>query len=200
MLSKQSGVMQDTKFLQEFLGSIEKRFLRSKNIMNKEFGKLIGNLNKEISDFHDGLLTQLVLSKNPMNNHIAEQFFHYWMVPNPLVNNKKDMELLISKDEKNKKRINPDKVKIVIKCDTNELGQLTIMIEIDEKKVFYKFYSNKQLTKEFVLNETQTLKKSMESLNYELAGVQAYAKKMDIKKLLVPVFDLDNMTRISTEA
>ena len=63
MLSKQSGVMQDTKFLQEFLGSIEKRFLRSKNIMNKEFGKLIGNLNKEISDFHDGLLTQLVLSK-----------------------------------------------------------------------------------------------------------------------------------------
>ena len=112
-----------------------------------------------------------------MNNHIAEQFFSLLDGANPLVNNKKDMELLISKDEKNKKRINPDKVKIVIKCDTNELGQLTIMIEIDEKKVFYKFYSNKQLTKEFVLNETKTLKKSMESLNYELAGVQAYAKK-----------------------
>ena len=31
-------------------------------------------------------------------------------------------------------------------------------------------------------------------------GCRPMPKKMDIKKLLVPVFDLDNMTRISTEA
>ena len=40
----------------------------------------------------------------------------------------------------------------------------------------------------------------MEKINYKFVGIQALTKQENIKKLILPIFNLDKMTRISTEA
>ena len=43
------------------------------------------------------------------------------------------------------------------------------------------------------------LKDTVEALNYEVKGIQAVEKKLDIKKLLVPTLNLDKLSRVNAE-
>ena len=99
-----------------------------------------------------------------------------------------DVELMISKDPINKKKINPDNTTIVIKCETNDLGTLTIIIELKGKKMAYKIYSDKELTQKFVLDYSPELKTSMEKMSYEVTSVRSLKKFINIEKLLMPTF------------
>ena len=201
LINKSSEFLQEIKFFQEFLTGLESRIGKMKdtpasiNLVSKH----IKNNKESLGNFYDNLILQLVLSTPPKNNQLAEEYFNYWLLPNPFVQGKKDIELLISKDTKNKKKINPEKNTIIIKCDTSDLGDLTIVIEVNEKKLFYKFYSNQEITKSFIVDNTADFKKSVEDLNYEVVGVQTMTKFQPLQKLLLPVFNLDQITRISTE-
>ena len=199
LLSKQSDLVQDLRYLQDFLKGINKKLSSSNNLIADNLKKIIKGVEKDSSKFHDVLLTQLILSKSPANQQIAEEFFHYWMIPNPMAKGLKDIEVMVSKDPKNKKKVNPDKTTIVIKCETSDLGDLTIIIEINNKQMAYKIYTSNELTQKFVLDEVPELKKSMEELNYEVTQVQALKKIINIEKLLLPTFNLNDMKRISTE-
>ena len=191
--------MQDLRYLQDFLKGINKKLSSSNNLIADNLKKIIKSVEKDSSAFHDVLLTQLILSKSPSNQQIAEEFFHYWMIPNPMAKALKDIEVMVSKDPKNKRKVNPNNTTIVIKCETSDLGDLTIIIEINDKKMAYKIYSSNELTQKFVLDEVPELKKSMEELNYEVTQVQSLKKIINIEKLLLPTFNLNNMKRISTE-
>jgi len=192
--------VQDLRYLQDFLKGIGKKLDASNNLMANTLKEAIQMLDKDSRVFHDVLLTQLILSKNPANQLIAEEFFHYFMIPNPMATAQKDLELMISKDPKNKKKINPDKTTIVIKCETSDLGDLTIIIEINDKKMAYKIYTSNELTQKFVIDETPELKQSMEELSYDVTSIQALKKVINIEKLLLPTFNLNSIKRISTEA
>jgi len=199
LINKQSDLVQDLRYLQDFLKGINKKLSSSNNLIADNLKKIIKSVEKDSSALHDVLLTQLILSKSPSNQQIAEEFFHYWMIPNPMAKALKDIEVMVSKDPKNKKKINPNNTTIVIKCETSDLGDLTIIIEINDKKMAYKIYSSNELTQKFVLDEVPELKKSMEELNYEVTQVQSLKKIINIEKLLLPTFNLNNMKRISTE-
>ena len=80
------------------------------------------------------------------------------------------------------------------------MGELTIHVTVDEKKCFYKFYSKNEKVRSFVLDHTGDLKKSMESINFQLTGMQVLKKEDVLKKLIFPIFNIDEITRISTEA
>jgi len=200
LIQKQSSLVQDLRYLQDFLKGIGKKLDASNNLMANTLKEAIQMLDKDSRVFHDVLLTQLILSKNPANQLIAEEFFHYFMIPNPMATAQKDLELMISKDPKNKKKINPDKTTIVIKCETSDLGDLTIIIEINDKKMAYKIYTSSELTQKFVIDETPELKQSMEELSYDVTSIQALKKVINIEKLLLPTFNLNSIKRISTEA
>ena len=202
LINKSSEFLQEIKFFQEFLTGLESRIGKMKdtpasiNLVSKH----IKNNKETLGEFFDNLVLQLVLSTPPKNNQLAEEYFNYWLLPNPFVQGKKDIELLISKDTKNKKKIDPEKNTIIIKCDTSDLGNLTVVIEVNEKKLFYKFYSNQSDTKSFIVDNTADFKKSVEQLNYEVVGIQTLSKFKPLQNLLLPVFNLDQITRISTEA
>lgn len=204
LLTHQSDSVKDINYLLSFLKGLEQKLEQSTNIMQKGLSALVKDLSAEVSLLQDSLISQLILSKNPNNIQVAEDFFHYFMIPNPLLQNQKDMQLLISKDSRNKKRINPEKTKIVLKFETNDLGDLTVVIEIDEKKLHYRFYSNEELTQKFIVDYTPDLRKSMEALNYDIIGITNNKKTSNtipiLEKLLFPKFDLNDITRISTEA
>ena len=198
LFSKQSGLIQDLKYLQEFLGGVNSQ-VGEDSIMAREFSRLLNNTIRDSKELHNGLLTQLVLSKTPENIQLAKEFFNYWMIPNPMATALKDIELMISKDPVNKKKINPDNTTIVIKCETNDLGMLTVIIELKGKKMAYKVYSEKELTQKFVVDYSPELKTSMENLSYEVTSIRSLKQFVDIQKLLIPTFDLNEMKRISTE-
>ncbi|MBH38036.1 hypothetical protein CL658_03285 [bacterium] len=199
LFSKQTDLVQDLRYLNDFLKGIEKKLSSSNNLIADSLKDIIRKVEKQSSAFHDVLLTQLIVSKSPANQQIAEEFFHYWMIPNPMAKGLKDTQIMISKDPKNKKKVNLQKTTIVIKCETSDLGDLTIIIEINDKKMAYKIYTNNELTQKFVLDEVPELKKSMKALDYDVTQVQALKKVMNIEKLLLPTFNLNNMKRISTE-
>ena len=199
LLSKRSDSIQDVKYLLNFLNGLEQKLDQSKNLMQKGLSQVLKELSSDISKLQDALISQLILSKNPANIQVTEEYFHHWLIPNPLLQSKKDIELLISKDSRNKKRINPDKTKLVMKFETNDLGDMTVIIEINEKKLHYKFYSSEDLTHKFIVDYTPDLKKTMEDLNYEIVGINNNKKAPNIEKLLFPTFDLNDITRISTE-
>tara|TARA_B100000427_G_scaffold23784_1_gene17694 strand:- start:1569 stop:2759 length:1191 start_codon:yes stop_codon:yes gene_type:complete len=199
LFSKQTDLIQDLRYLKDFFKGIEKKLSSSNNLIADNLKEVIKKVEKQATEFHDVLLTQLILSKSPGNQQIAEEFFHYWMIPNPMATKAKDIQIMVSKDPKNKKKINPYKTKIVMKCETSDLGDLTIIIEIDDKKMAYKIYTSSELTKKFVIDEAPELKKSMEAMNYEVTTIQALKKVINIEKLLLPTVNLNTIKRISTE-
>ena len=96
LIQKQSSLVQDLRYLQDFLKGIGKKLDASNNLMANTLKEAIQMLDKDSRVFHDVLLTQLILSKNPANQLIAEEFFHYFMIPNPMATAQKDLELMIS--------------------------------------------------------------------------------------------------------
>ncbi len=202
IVNKSNDFLQEIKFFQEFLSGLESRINKLQDAPSSMTAvkEQIEQNRASLAQFFDHLLLQLVLSMPPKNNQLAEEYFNYWLIPNPFVQGKRDIELLISKDKKNNKKINPNKTTIVIKCDTSDLGDLTISIEVDDKKLFYKFYSSKDITQKFIVENTAEFKKSVEALNYDVVGLQTLTKIKSLQKLLLPVFNLDQITRISTEA
>jgi len=197
-LSKEGSLVQDLKYLQEFLKGLDSNLSSKNNLLAEDLQQLLKRVVADSGTLHDVLLTQLVLSRSSQNNLIADNFFHYWMIPNPFVQGARDIEMLVAKDKENPKLINPDKTKIVLKCETSALGDLTIIIEIDGRQMVHKIYSGKELTQKYVADYTPDLKKSMTSLNYDLLEVKSY-KKFNIQKILFPKFDLNKIQRISTE-
>ena len=176
ILSKEGSLVQDLKYLQEFLKGVQQNLSGKNSLMAEDLKQLLARVVSDSSSLHDVLLTQLVLSKNPQNAQIADNFFHYWLIPNPFVQGARDIEMMVAKDKENLKRINPDQTKIVLKCETSQLGTLTIIIEIDGKQMVQKIYSSKELTRQFVVDYTPDLKKSMADLNYNLTAVKPYKK------------------------
>ena len=101
LFSKESTMVQDLKYLQEFIKGLQKNLTSKNSLLAEDLQKLLSRVLSDSESLHDVLLTQLVLSKNPQNTQIADNFFHYWMIPNPFVQGVRDIDLLISKDPSN---------------------------------------------------------------------------------------------------
>ena len=202
VLAKSKEFINDLKFYNEFVSGLQYK-LEGQDSIDSQSKSLLNHLKsikKSFSEFYNSLLTPSVVSKTPDYFDVNQELFHYWMIPNPYVKGNKDFELLISKDKQNNKKFNEKKATILIKCETGDMGELTIHVTVDEKKCFYKFYSKNEKVRSFVLDHTGDLKKSMESINFQLTGMQVLKKEDVLKKLIFPIFNIDEITRISTEA
>ena len=198
LLAKESTMVQDLKYLQEFIKGLQHNLSSKNMLLAEDLQKLLSRVLADSESLHDVLITQLVLSKNPQNTQIADNFFHYWMIPNPFVHGARVIDLLISKDPSNLKNINPDKTKLVLKCETESLGTMTIVVDISDQKMTNKVYCDKELTQKYVADYTPELRKSMAAISYDLLSVKTY-KRFHLEKLLFPKFDLNSIQRINTE-
>ena len=126
--------------------------------------------------------------------------YYYWQIPNSMAKDPKTMEILVKGDESQKKSpINPNNTRIVIKLETDGLGEMTIFIDVQENNVWYMFNAENDEVKNFVAKNTIDLKERMQKINYSTQGVQVIKKKVEIKKFIMPTIDLDALTRVSTE-
>ncbi|RAP33529.1 hypothetical protein DID75_01825 [Candidatus Marinamargulisbacteria bacterium SCGC AG-410-N11] len=198
---KRSGLIQDLKLFFEFLTGVNQQLEglpNSEKLLNLQ--EKLSQLKQSISSTLDSFLNQLILSKDPKSIQSNNDSYLYWQVPNPMTEGSKDLNIMIKKDSKGKnKKVNPDKTRIVLNFDTDLLGEISVIIDISNNKLWYVFKTSKGETKKYILELSSKLKEQMKALNYDVVGLQASQKRIDLKKVLIPTLNLDKMTRVITE-
>lgn len=204
LLKLRGGLLKDMKALLQFLTGIEKQ-LEAQGKLNSPEGKVLqqqlemlrGKMGKAIEE----LATQAILSKDSdrQASNSNEKYF-YWAIPN-LLHKNSDIELLVRKDPSKKDgAIDPSKTRLIIKVDTPDLGEIVIIIDVLDNKVWYVFNTENNEVKNFINKMNKDLKERMETLGINLAGFQTVHKKIDVKSFILPTLNLDSVVRISAEA
>lgn len=167
----------------------------------KQLGKSFLGMARHTDEMLQNLTAQSILSKPGARQDVAmPDKFAYWQIPNALAETASSIEILIKRDESKKnKEINPNKTQIIIKIETEELGEITIIIEIEDKKIWYVFNNDSEAVRSFINQNSVVLKERMGSLNWDVKGIQAVSRKVDLKKFLVPTINVDRLKRVSAE-
>ncbi|MFA5879550.1 MAG: hypothetical protein WC860_05175 [Candidatus Margulisiibacteriota bacterium] len=200
---KRGALVKDMNLLSQLLNGVEQK-LAENNQLNtpegKELQQKLLNLKSGINSLSENLIAQIILSEDSNRNVSSlNDKFLYWQLPNPFDKNNQ-IELAIRKDgSKENGAVNLSKTRILLKVDTPALGEITIIIDVLDQKIWYIFNTESDEVNGFIKKMHSDLLKQMEALNYRVSGFQAIKKKIDIKKIIVPTLSLDNLVRISTE-
>ena len=176
------------KMTEEGLFSAQSRVLHAK----------IEELLHEVSQFLNSLSSQSILSMNSNSYNMVNDRFFYWQMPNPLVDGHSNMDILIKKDPKTN-GIDPEKAKMILKFDTESLGELGVVVDVNKNKVGYEFHSDKAETRQLVRHISPDLRDRMAALNYDLVHIKTMKKKLEVKKYLLPTYSLNNLSRVRAE-
>ncbi len=196
-----AGVIQDFRLFNDFLGGLIASLPAN---ANPELARLLQQqtamIKGQISQFLESVISQSIISKSSSVLPLGTDQFAYWQIPNPFSQQKKPIEILMQKDPQQKKRkFNPQKTKFILRFETEDIGELSVSVELSEKKIWYVFYTENTQTKDSILRTSPELKTRMAALNYEVVGMQLVPKKLDIKKLILPTINLDKISRVSAE-
>lgn len=199
-LSKLSrgNLIKDLTTLSGFLSGLEEKLLNGQSNA-KGVQQPLEELQSYISKFVETLVSQAVLSKESQSFQATPtEKFAYWQIPNPLAKGK-DIDILIRKDPAKKGVLDPAKTRMVLRLDTPDIGELAINMDIMDQKIWYLFHTDRLSTQRYIAELEKNLKERMEAINYKTMAVRTVKKKLDIKKLLMPIFNLDSISRINAE-
>lgn len=197
-------LFKDLKTLFEFLGGVDKKAEKSPGNLSDvaRMRQRISDLKESISEALDGLVTQAILSRSSEGKRSDADSYLFWQVPNPLTTKASTVDILVKKDTKDPKSVDMQKTRVILRFETPELGEVTIIMDLRDNKIWYVFQTASGETKRYVAELSADLNDRMKSLNYEVVGLQTVIKqkKLDLREFLLPVFDLDKIHRIVTEA
>ncbi len=147
------------------------------------------------------LTTQAVLSKpSDRTDQALPDKFAYWNVPNSMGTPPRDAEILIKRDANKKNKINPKNTKVIVKLETEELGELGIEMDVNEDNVAFQFNTLNDETKTLIMAQMEELRRKLELRNYKTKIIKVVKKSLNTKEYLMPTLDLDNLMRVQTEA
>ena len=200
---KRGSFMKDLSLMSQFLNGVEQKLAENNQLNSpegKELQQKLASLKTGLNSLTENLISQVILSKESNRNiSSVNDKYLYWQLPNPFDKNSQ-LELGIKRDTaKEKGEIDPCKTRILLKVNTPELGEITIIIDVLGQKIWYIFNTENEEVNSFIKKMHSDLLKQMEALNYRVSGFQAIKKRIDLKKIIVPTFSLDNLVRISTE-
>ncbi len=193
---KSEALLKDGVALQQLLGGLE----RLSGAQSPQLTAQLAKAKEELGNLISQIAAQAILSKDSERQPLGlNDRYAYWQMPNP-ENGKSNLEILIKKDPQKKKGdIDPSKTRIMIKVTTEALGEMVIVVDIQDKKVWYIFNTDNEATKAFMTKMTHDLQERTARLSYEMTGFQAIRKRVDIKKYILPTLDLDRFMRIRHE-
>ncbi|WP_053957502.1 hypothetical protein [Inediibacterium massiliense] len=166
------------KEIENILGKI-KNMVETKDFKPQEiFKELYAKLETikstiEGLDKKEGVLNQIDQIKDGLDfMNKLNQSQAYVQIPIPTHKEYQNMDLLIVKDHKSKKKIDPNHVKLLISLDTKNMGQVRTLIDIKEKNITCNFKLIEDKIKEIFLKNEEKLKESLERLGYHSVYVQ----------------------------
>lgn len=203
-LMDRDGMMKELRAFKGLLAGVSHKMMQGNAKMSKS-AKQLGKAFSGMARYTDKLLMNLgahsILSRPSGKQDVAlNEKYAYWQIPNSLADSPKNIDILIKRDENGKKKqFDASKTRIILKIETDDLGEITIMIDVEEKKIWYIFNTDDDAIKEFVNKNSILLKERMGLLNWEVQGVQAVKRKIDMKKYIVPTINVDSLKRVSAE-
>ncbi|GBR74099.1 hypothetical protein NO1_1331, partial [Candidatus Termititenax aidoneus] len=126
--------------------------------------------------------------------------FAYWQIPNSMGNPPQTIELLLEKDKKEKyRKINPRRTKLVLKTESEALGEISAEVEVEDDNLDFKFNTNSEEIRKLINANVDELRKKMETFDYKTKTVRVVKRNLDVKRFLIPTLDFNNLTRVQTE-
>lgn len=189
------GLFEDLKVLHGFLRGLKSRLGETSGNF-EELTELQTRLSKVLNQF----TSQAILSKESdyAPHHLED--FAFWQIPNPYMPASSTIDILIKKSKKDGKRqIDPEKTQVILKFETESLGKVTFNILVNGRQVSVTTHADNQGNSNLFYEMNKEFQERFESLDYQLVGFHVSEKKVNIKQFLVPVVNLNSMTRISTE-
>ncbi len=194
------GLIKDFKTLYEFIGGLRQKMSNEGMTSALErFLKASTNLQSGIAGFLESLTSQAIMSEQ-VAQQVGNDRFGYWQFPNPWMQGQAVMELLVRKDPlKKKTEYNTQKTRIIVKFETQDLGEMAVVLDILDKKIWMTVSSDRADSRQLVTKWIGEFKDQVSAHDYELVGLQTTEKRIDIKQLLLPKLNLDTLSRINTE-
>ncbi|NDC82539.1 flagellar hook-length control protein FliK [bacterium] len=199
--ASRTELINDFKSMLEFLGGLRQKIGldHGDSPSAKRILEASQQLQHDISGFLEALTSQAIMSEQIAQTGITDRF-GYWQFPNPWMNGKSSIELLIRKDPlKKKTEYNPQKTRVIIKFETQDLGEMCITLDVLDKKVWMQVNTSKTDSRMLLTQWIGEFKEQLSVQNYELAGLQTSDKPISIRNLILPKLNLDNLSRINTE-
>ena len=195
-------LLQDLTAFKSLIAGIRQQIDKTGNPEEKQ--KLLATLKAleaQMSEVVDNIVGQSILSKLSKNYDpkLPDKYF-YWMIPNPFSERAKNIEILVKRDPTKKKApVNPDKTQIILKVETESMGDIAVIVEITGKDVWYLFNTPNEDARRYIAANSAMLRSQMANLEFKVKGFQSQVKKIEINKILSPTLDLDHMKRVRTE-
>lgn len=196
---KSGSFVKNLSVFSQFLNGVEQQYLVNRQDKKSPFYERLSQLKSSVYDVLDSVLAQSILSKDAkhQDSSLHEKFF-YWVFPNPF-DSSSDMDILIRKDPRDLEDIDPKRTRLVVRLDTPDVGEITIMIDILDNQVWYVFNSEREETQVAIADLNQSLTERLKELDFRLAGFKSIHKKIDINEFLLPRSNLDQVVRIQVD-
>lgn len=202
-LNQSKVMLQDLNALKSFIRGIQQQLMNAQNPAERQkLLSVLKHLEGRIDEVMNNLSSQAILStmSKHNDNSLPDKFF-YWMIPNPFSEKEKNIEILIKRDTNKKGApVNPDRTQIILKIETEELGEISVIVEISGKDIWYLFNTEEDGSRKYIAANAAMLREQMSVLDYKVQGFNTQIKKIEINKILSPTIDLDKMKRVSAEA
>jgi hypothetical protein len=195
--------VQDFSAMQSLIKGIYKQLSNQQlDEKGEQLLESLKQLDSSLTKMIANMTVQGVLSKASMyNDPSLPDKYYYWMIPNPFSEQQKDIEILVKRDStKDGSPINPNKTQIILKTETDTMGDIAVVMDINEKELSYIFNADNESTRQYIAANSAILRSQMKVLDYDVKSFQSQIKKVNINKILSPTIDLDKLRRISAEA
>jgi hypothetical protein len=125
--------------------------------------------------------------------------YAYWLIPNAQTTPPSDFQLLIQKDRKSRKeRIDPAKTTLIMKMQTDDLGEIAIELKVNERKLDVRVNTDNESSKALFQQNFKDFLERMKAQNFNVSTWQVLKRVVDVKKFIMPELDLDGLTRVRT--
>jgi hypothetical protein len=195
-----SALIEDVRTMGQFLKGIRHEYKNAGGLdlpggqdVTNRLDKLTSHLDRLLADF----TSQAILSKDDVHTRGDRDSYMYWTVANPM--NPGNVDLLIKKDPGNRGAVDPEKTRVIIRLETPSLGEISVLLDIKEKRVTAQFLTEDEDVQQLVLGQNRAFMDALEQAAFQLTGFTAKVEKIDFKQLVLPTLHLDSMVRVSTE-
>ncbi|GBR75735.1 hypothetical protein NO2_0381 [Candidatus Termititenax persephonae] len=161
----------------------------------------LGTLSKSAQNVAQNLIVQAILSRPDEREDAAlQEKFSYWQIPYGLGNPAQTIELLLERDKKAKHRnINPRRTKLVLKTESEALGEISAEVEVEDDNLDFRFNTNDENIRKLISANVDELRKKLETYSYKTKTVRVVKRSLDVKNFLIPTLDFNTLTRVQTE-
>ncbi len=203
MVFNRSSMLNDSIALKSLLAGIQQ--MLAKEPPGKDAAQLqnlMQQLQSSLDEMTNHLTAQSIISQgNTRTDSALSEKYAYWQIPNFFLNPQKSIEIMMRKEKIGKNEyFDPERTRLIIKLESEKLGEITIIIDVKEKEIHYEFNTENEDARQFIAANSVILRETMDKLDWKVKGFNTVLRKVELQKYILPKIDLDQLRRVRAEA